>query len=132
MCHSQITLHARVTSNWFCVSKCQRPESKISCFWYNYTVTNCLLTTSVHNYFAQSIQYTHVSKYCEPLTEWSIHLTAFCPWSGCGQCVCVMCRVGGPTSGYRGSQGATRTRGTERQSCDQHCGRQEETTRVGG
>jgi len=33
-----------------------------------------LLTIGVHNYYAQPIYYTHVSKYYEPLTDWSITL----------------------------------------------------------
>ena len=28
----------------------------------------------VHNYYAQPIYYTYVSKCCEPLTDWSIFL----------------------------------------------------------
>ena len=36
----------------------------MECFWYNYTIINCLLTICVHNYYAQTIYYTDVSK-CE-------------------------------------------------------------------
>ena len=43
-------------------------------FWYNYTIINCLLTIFVHNYYAQPIYYTDVSKCCESLTDWSIPL----------------------------------------------------------
>ena len=45
-------------------------------FWYNYTIINCLLTIFVHNYSAQPICCTYVSKYCESLTDWSIPLSA--------------------------------------------------------
>jgi len=43
-------------------------------FWYNDTVINCLLTVSVHNYYAQPIYYTYVTKCHESLTDWSIPL----------------------------------------------------------
>ena len=49
-------------------------ESNMECFWYNYTIINCLLTIFVHKYYAQSIYYTDVSKCCESLTDWSIPL----------------------------------------------------------
>ena len=45
----------------------------MECFWF-YTIINCLLTTFVHNYNAQPIYSTGVSKWCEPLTDWSIPL----------------------------------------------------------
>ena len=47
----------------------------MECFWYNYTIINCLLTILVHKYNAQPIYYTDVSKCCEYLTNWSIPLT---------------------------------------------------------
>ena len=28
-------------------------DSKIACFWYTYSVINCLLTICVHRYYAQ-------------------------------------------------------------------------------
>ena len=50
-------------------------ESKIACFWYNYSIINCLLTIFVHNYYAHPIYYAYINKYCEFLTDWSIPLT---------------------------------------------------------
>ena len=41
--------------HWFCASRWQGPESKIACFWYNYTIINYLLMIFVHNYYAQPI-----------------------------------------------------------------------------
>ena len=46
----------------------------MECFWYNYTIINCLLTIFVHNYYAKPIYYTAVSKWCESLADWSIPL----------------------------------------------------------
>ena len=43
------------------VSRWQRPESNTECFWYNYTIMNCLLMIFVHNCYAQTIYYTGVS-----------------------------------------------------------------------
>ena len=38
---------------------------------------NCLLTIFVHNYYAQPIYYTDISKCYESLTDWSIPLSFF-------------------------------------------------------
>ena len=35
---------------------------------------NCLLIISAHNYYAQPIYYTYVSKCCESLIDWGILL----------------------------------------------------------
>ena len=43
----------------------------MECFWYNYIIIHCFF---VHNYYAQPIYYTDVSKWCESLTDWSIPL----------------------------------------------------------
>ena len=53
----------------------------MECFWYSYTIINCLLTIFVHNYYAQPIYNTTVSKCCESLTDWSIRLTLQENWS---------------------------------------------------
>ena len=42
-----------LTVCWVCVSRWHRPDSKIACFWYTYSVINCLLrsmcTITMHN-----------------------------------------------------------------------------------
>ena len=72
-------MHAPVTQAVYVtgakVSRWQHPESNTEYFWYNYTIINCLLTIFVHNYYAQPLYYTRVSKWCESLTDWSNPLT---------------------------------------------------------
>ena len=46
----------------------------MECFRYNYTIIHCLLTIFVHNYYAQPIYYTDVSKLSKSLSDWSIPL----------------------------------------------------------
>ena len=60
--------------HWRICLKMAAAESNMECFWYNYTIINCLLTIFVQNYYTQPIYYTDVSKWCESLTDWSIPL----------------------------------------------------------
>ena len=61
--------------HWRIISRWQRPESNMEYFLYNYTIVTCLLTIFGHNYYAQPIYYTDVSKCCESVTNWCIPLT---------------------------------------------------------
>ena len=60
--------------HWSYTSTWQRLAFDVACFWSNYTVINWLLTIFVHNCYAQLIYYIYGSRYCEPLTDWSIPL----------------------------------------------------------
>ena len=73
----------------FCAPRWQRPESNIACFRYNYTIINCLLTIVVHNYYAQLICYTYISKCCKSLTDWSIPLKMHCYQKKCPRIPCL-------------------------------------------
>ena len=47
------------------VSSWHYPESNMECFWYNYTIINCLLMTYAQLLCTSNILYTYVSKCCE-------------------------------------------------------------------